>query len=377
MLIVHIITTSHRLIIRTITTSHRLIVRTITPSHRLTVRIITTSPMLIVRHNNVTQTDCTYNNNVTRTDCTYNNNVTQTDCTYNNNVTQTDCTYNNNVTHADCTYNNVTQIDRTSTEVPNGHCLKRRKNADLWSDTLMAVSSWRLNNHRALVFLLLYYCLQNDIAHFKEENRDRVCLCLCLSVRVSLSSDSSETVIMVNLGTVTASDTRMHHVLIMLTLTFIQGHTDRNHENNKCLIISETVQSMLLKFAVNMVRLKVCMTVARPMTLTFIQGHKCVNLQYFGQYLNYNIQTWHDLWMPYTLILVLWPWPWCKVTVGRQKRNNQRCMLSTTEQAMCIKIAAEVGHFTWHWLNVYKVCPACFVFLVLFFLFTLCFIKNK
>ena len=52
---------------------------------------------------------------------------------------------------------------------------------------------------------------------------------------VSHASDSSETVeiLIVKLGTVTASDVRMHHVLIILTLTFIQGHTDQNHENNK------------------------------------------------------------------------------------------------------------------------------------------------
>ena len=31
---------------------------------------------------------------------------------------------------------------------------------------------------------------------------------------------------------------------MVLTLTFTQGHTDLNHENNKCSIISETVQAM-------------------------------------------------------------------------------------------------------------------------------------
>ena len=35
-------------------------------------------------------------------------------------------------------------------------------------------------------------------------------------------------------------------MLIILTLTFIQGHTDINQENNKCQIISETVQAMRL-----------------------------------------------------------------------------------------------------------------------------------
>ena len=39
----------------------------------------------------------------------------------------------------------------------------------------------------------------------------------------------------------------MHHMLIILTLTFIQGRTDLNHQNNKCLIISETVQAIPIK----------------------------------------------------------------------------------------------------------------------------------
>ena len=65
-----------------------------------------------------------------------------------------------------------------------------------------------------------------------------MCVCMC----VSLANDSSETieVIIIKLGTVTASDTLMHHILIILTLTLIQGHTDLNHENINCLIISET-----------------------------------------------------------------------------------------------------------------------------------------
>ena len=49
-------------------------------------------------------------------------------------------------------------------------------------------------------------------------------------------------VMIVKLGKVTASDIRMHRVLISLTLTFTQGHTDQNLDNNKCSIISETIQ---------------------------------------------------------------------------------------------------------------------------------------
>ena len=73
----------------------------------------------------------------------------------------------------------------------------------------------------------------------------------------------------------TASDMMMHHVLIVLTLTFIQGHTDQNHENNKCLIISESIQAIPIKFAVKIVRLNVYMTIASPITLILIQGHNC------------------------------------------------------------------------------------------------------
>ena len=76
---------------------------------------------------------------------------------------------------------------------------------------------------------------------------------------------------------VRASNIVMHHVLIMLTLTFIQSHTDLNHENNKSLIISETIEVLPIKFAVKIVRLKVYMVIASLMTLTFIQVHKCVS----------------------------------------------------------------------------------------------------
>ena len=69
---------------------------------------------------------------------------------------------------------------------------------------------------------------------------------------VGLASDSSETinVIIIKLGMVTASDMVLHRVLFILTLTFIQGHIDLTHENNKCSVISETVQAMPIKVAV-------------------------------------------------------------------------------------------------------------------------------
>ena len=49
------------------------------------------------------------------------------------------------------------------------------------------------------------------------------------------------------------------YVLIILTLTLIQGHThnDLNHGNNKSLVISETIQAIPIGFPVKIVRLKV------------------------------------------------------------------------------------------------------------------------
>ena len=53
-----------------------------------------------------------------------------------------------------------------------------------------------------------------------------------MSVFVSLAGDSLEAIeVIIKLGKVTASDVRMHHMLIILTLTFMQGHTYLNHEN--------------------------------------------------------------------------------------------------------------------------------------------------
>ena len=53
----------------------------------------------------------------------------------------------------------------------------------------------------------------------------------------------------------------MQCMLIILTLPFIQGRIDLNHEHDKCLIVSETVQAMPM-FAVKIVGLKDYMTIA-------------------------------------------------------------------------------------------------------------------
>ena len=100
----------------------------------------------------------------------------------------------------------------------------------------------------------------------------------------------------------------MHHVLIILTLTVIQGHADLDHEIIKCLIISATIQAMAIKFAAKIHRLKLYMTIASPMTLTFILDHKCVsNLQYLGQFFRatkFKVGMMVDLWMSYMFMLV-------------------------------------------------------------------------
>ena len=69
----------------------------------------------------------------------------------------------------------------------------------------------------------------------------------------------------------------MHHMLIVLTCTSIQGNRDLNHENNQMVDYFRNYKAMSIKFAVKIVRLKVYMTVASLMTLTFIQGHKRVS----------------------------------------------------------------------------------------------------
>ena len=89
----------------------------------------------------------------------------------------------------------------------------------------------------------------------------RACVYVCVRPSVFPSPAISKTseVIAIKFDTVTASVTRMHHVLIILTLTFIQGHTDLLHENNQYSIISETVQAMPIKVccAMSLVRRKV------------------------------------------------------------------------------------------------------------------------
>ena len=48
---------------------------------------------------------------------------------------------------------------------------------------------------------------------------------------------NGETLVIIKLRKVAASDMRMRHVLIILTVTFIQGHTDLNHENSNIIYV--------------------------------------------------------------------------------------------------------------------------------------------
>ena len=78
-------------------------------------------------------------------------------------------------------------------------------------------------------------------------------------------------------------------------MTFTQCHTYLHHKNNKGLIISKTIKAKPIKFALKIVRLRVCMTITGSVTSTFIQGHKLLfKLQYLRQYFSDYIQTWHD-----------------------------------------------------------------------------------
>ena len=82
-----------------------------------------------------------------------------------------------------------------------------------------------------------------------------VCVCVCVSVHLCVcmyvTSHISETSeeISIKFDKVTASVTRMHHILSIFTLTFIQD-TDLNHESITWLILLETFHGKPIKFAV-------------------------------------------------------------------------------------------------------------------------------
>ena len=51
-----------------------------------------------------------------------------------------------------------------------------------------------------------------------------------------------------------------------------------------------------------------------------------------------------DLWMAYSIMLVLMTLTLMKSHSGSAKANNQRCMLPASKQAISIKLATTVGH---------------------------------
>ena len=56
-----------------------------------------------------------------------------------------------------------------------------------------------------------------------------------------------------------------------------------------------------------------------------------------------------DLWMPYTLILILMTLALMQSHSGLAKAKNQRCMLSPTKQAICISCYNGRPFYTWVW----------------------------
>ena len=114
-----------------------------------------------------------------------------------------------------------------------------------------------------------------------------ICMSTCLSACLSVSHSQAiprkrlMKVIIIKIGTVTISDMGMHNLLtiiIILTLTFIQGRTYLNNVTVNIRLFQKRFQAMPIKFALKIVRLKVYILIlASPMALTFPQGHNCVS----------------------------------------------------------------------------------------------------
>ena len=72
-----------------------------------------------------------------------------------------------------------------------------------------------------------------------------------------------------------------------------------------------------------------------------------------------------DLWTPYICSCSFWwAWPWCKVTVGRQRQNFSVELFLTTKDAASIKLATTVGLFLFlhdlDFANIYMAWPSWF-----------------
>ena len=169
----------------------------------------------------------------------------------------------------------------------------------------------------------------------------RVCvcwLCVCLSVTSHISETSWA--IAIRFDTVTVSVTRMHHVFIILTLIFIQGHTDLNHENNKCLIISSNAHQVCCEHRPTKGLYDQCQSDdldlhSRSLVRLKLNYLICNILDNISA-ITFKLGLIVDLWVPYICSCSFWwTWPWCRVTVDQQrKNNNQRWMLLATKQAI-------------------------------------------
>ena len=76
-----------------------------------------------------------------------------------------------------------------------------------------------------------FFLTHNILKRLTQTRPSIVCLFVCVCVCLSVASHISETTkaIAIKCDTVTASAMRMHHVLIILTLALVQGHTDLSH----------------------------------------------------------------------------------------------------------------------------------------------------
>ena len=193
----------------------------------------------------------------------------------------------------------------------------------------------------------------------------KVCLSVGLSVCVSLASDSSEAieVIVVKLDTVTASDMALHHVLIILTLTFTQNHTDLNHKINQWSIISEIIlfkQSPSRCENSPNIGLYNVFSVRCPCSslkiTTASQTWQMLTLNYI-YYSRSVFKLWHaNLCMVHLLVLVTMT----KVTVGRQRQTFSVELFRQVNKQQALNL------LLWLW-NRYMAWPSCFCFPPSFF----------
>ena len=129
-------------------------------------------------------------------------------------------------------------------------------------------------------------------------------------------------IIIVKLGTVTALHMRMHHLLFILTLTFIQGHKCISNLT-ALLAISETIFKLL---------------------------HSNLTVYAHARFDDLDLDA-RSHWV--------------------DEGKNQCCMLSAAKQAVSILLATMIGHFLCDldlvFANVFIACPTCFMLFHFYF----------